>query len=403
MKIAFVVPYVPNKIRTRPYNLINYLSRLGHEVTLFTLGSGEADLADVEHMRTICKYVQYAVQPTWRSLLNCVAAIPSQRPLQTVYSWNPELAAQLKSLVESSGESVFDVVHVEHLRGSRYGVFLKTLFPNVPVVWDSVDCISHLFEQASKQSGSVFGKLMTRFELGRTRKAEGDLVTRFDRVLVTSMTDKNALIKLIMNGGEPAPITVLPNGVDLGYFQPNNSVQRDSQTMVFSGKMSYHANISMVKYLVSEVMPRVWDRRPETQLVIVGKDPPSDIKAMTGDVRITVTGTVEDIRPYLWRATVAVVPLVYGAGIQNKILEAMATETPVVTTSKAVSALQTSVGRDILVADTPTDFSTEILRLMESVSFRVEVAKMGLHYVQSHHNWMGIASQLVNEYQGLLV
>jgi len=266
-----------------------------------------------------------------------------------------------------------------------------------------VDCISHLFEQASKQSGSAFGKLITRFELDRTRKTEGDLMSRFDRVLVTSMTDKNALTKLVPNGRESAPVSVLPNGVDLDYFTPNDAIRRDSETIVFSGKMSYHANISMVKYLVGEVMPRVWESRPEVLLMIVGKDPPSDVKSMTVDHRITVTGTVKDIRPYLWQATVAVVPLVYGAGIQNKILEAMATETPVVTTSKAISALQTLTGRDILVADTPIDFSNEILRLITDEKFRVEIAKMGLRYVQKYHDWAGIIDQLLDEYHELVL
>lgn len=403
MKIAYIVPYVPNKIRTRPYNLINHLSKLGHEVVLFTLGSGELDFADAEQMKTICKQVYYHAQPTWQSLLNCVLALPSQKPLQAVYSWNPSFAKQLKNIVEMDGkESSFDVVHVEHLRGSAYGVFLKSIFPNIPIVWDSVDSISHLFEQASKQSGSSFGKIITRLELGRTRKAEGDLVCRFSRVLVTSATDKNALAKLVPNGRKSVQISVLPNGVDLDYFTPNESVQRDPQTIVFSGKMSYHANISMVKYLVGDVMPRVWEHRSETQLVIVGKDPPSDIRSLAGNPRITVTGTVEDIRPYLWEATVAVVPLVYGAGIQNKILEAMATETPVVTTSKATSALQASPGRDILVADTPNDFAAEILRLLENKNLQVEVAKMGLQYVRKHHDWVGIAGQLLDTYQELI-
>jgi glycosyltransferase involved in cell wall biosynthesis len=215
--------------------------------------------------------------------------------------------------------------------------------------------------------------------------------------------DKNALTKLVPDGKEPAPISVLPNGVDLDYFTPNTAVPRDPETIVFSGKMSYHANISMVKYLVGEVMPRVWESRPEVLLMIVGKDPPSDVKSMAGDPRVIVTGTVKDIRPYLWQATVAVVPLVYGAGIQNKILEAMATETPVVTTSKAISALQALPGRDILVADTSTDFSIEILRLAGNKSSRMEVAKMGLQYVQKHHDWAGIASQLVNEYHELVL
>jgi len=404
MKIAYIVPYVPNKIRTRPYNLISHLSKLGHDVVLFTLGSGESDFADAEHMKTICKQVYYYAQPTWRSLINSVAALPSQKPLQTVYSWNPDFAKQIKTIIESGARRLhFDLIHVEHLRGSAYGVFLESIFPDTPIIWDSVDSISHLFEQASKQSGSLFGKIITRLELERTRKAEGDLVCQFDRVLVTSATDRNALIKLVPGGKKPATISVLPNGVDLEYFTPNESVQRGPATIVFSGKMSYHANISMVKYLVGEVMPKVWESRPETKLVIVGKDPPSDINSLAADSRITVTGTVKDIRPYLWQATLAVVPLVYGAGIQNKILEAMATATPVVTTSRANSALQALPGRDILVGDTPNDFAVEILQLLANKSFCDDVAKAGLQYVKKYHDWVSIASQLVDEYNEVML
>jgi len=96
----------------------------------------------------------------------------------------------------------------------------------------------------------------------------------------------------------------------------------------------------MVNYLVAEIMPRVWQKRPGVQLMIVGKDPTADIRDLCANPQITVTGTVDDIRPFLWKATAAVVPLVYGAGIQNKILEAMACGTPVITASRALSSLR---------------------------------------------------------------
>src|SRR5215208_2092679 len=190
MKIAYIVPYVPNKIRTRPYNLISSLTELGHEVDVFTVGSGKTDLMDAELLKATCCRVYFQHQPVWQSLLNSALAVPSSKPLQSVYSWHPKLAAQLKTLLHGNGTGpAYDVIHVEHLRGSRYGQFIKSQFPSMPVVWDSVDCISHLFKQAAGQSGSMFGKLMTRFELGRTRKAEGNLLGRFDHVLVTSEQD----------------------------------------------------------------------------------------------------------------------------------------------------------------------------------------------------------------------
>ena len=370
MKIAFIVPYVPNQVRTRSYNLITYLSRLGHEVDVFTVGSGKIDRADAEALKSRCRAVYYYVQPVWRSLLNSALAVPSSKPLQTVYSRQPELIHRLGDIFgRNQNPPEYNVVHVEHLRGSEYGRYLKTRFPGLPVVWDSVDCISHLFQQAAGQSTSLFGKQVSRFELGRTEKTEADLLDIFDHVLVTSSIDRNALLDTVRNGKTPAPISILSNGVDQDYFHPNPNVAKEPETLVFSGKMSYHANISMVKYLVNEIMPLIWRRRPTVRLLVVGKDPSSDIKKMEENPLITVTGTVSDIRPYLWKTSVAVAPLVYGAGIQNKILEAMAVGMPVVTTSKALLSLGAVRERDILIGDTPQEFSASVLRLLDNLEW----------------------------------
>lgn len=400
MKIAYVVPYVPNLIRTRPYNLICNLAALGHEVTVFTVGHGAQDEKDVESLRSKVSRVIYQEQPIWYSLWNSLLTVPSRRPLQTVYSWNPRLAKQLVSLLSVPG--TFDVVHVEHLRGSLYGQYVKSKLPHVPVVWDSVDCISYLFKQASAHSTGGFGKFVTRFELGRTRRMEGKLVGEFDHVLVTSETDKNALLELASPGSKTAPISVLSNGVDLEFFQPNPEMQRDAETLVFSGKMSYHANISMVQFLAAEIMPRVWTEKPEVRLVIVGKDPTVDVRALGADPRITVTGTVDDIRPYLWQAAVAVVPLVYGAGIQNKILEAVACGTPVVTTSKTLSSLGVTPGRELVVADGAESFARAVLDLLVDDGRRRSVGEAGAGYVQSRHSWRAVAERMLGHYSEAL-
>jgi len=289
----------------------------------------------------------------------------------------------------------FDIVHVEHLRGSLYGQYIKSKLPHMPVVWDSVDCISYLFEQASKYNTGGFGRFVTRFELERTRRMEGKLVGEFDHVLVTSETDKKALLDLVSSGSSPAPISVLSNGVDLEFFHPNPEVERDAETLVFSGKMSYHANVSMVKFLVAEIMPRIWDERPDVRLVIVGKDPTVDVRALEVDSRIIVTGTVDDVRPYLWKATVAVVPLVYGAGIQNKILEAMACGTPVVTTSKTLSSLSVKPGVELMAADGEEGLSQTILQLLNNPKQQLKVGVAGTNYVKVHHSWSPITKQMV--------
>ena len=402
MKIAFIVAYVPNRVRTRPYNLITQLTGLGHQVDVFTVGAGQADRADADTLKSRCRSVCYYEQPVWRSFLNSALAVTSGKPLQSVYSLQKDLLHRLGKIFErKDGERAYDIVHVEHLRGSEYGTFLKSRFPVLPVVWDSVDCISHLFRQAAGQSQSLFGKWVSRFELDRTRKAEASLLEIFDHILVTSATDRSALMDVSRVGTAPAPISVISNGVDQEYFKPDPGTSKEPDTLVFSGKMSYHANISMVKYLVKEIMPLIWRQRPAVRLFVVGKDPSSDIQKMGENPLITVTGTVSDIRPFLWKSAIAVAPLVYGAGVQNKILEAMATGLPVVTTSKALSSLNVTPGTDLLAGDTSQEIANCVLNLLANPDVRQSVGAAGRRYVQEHHNWGAIAGQLSQIYSEL--
>jgi glycosyltransferase involved in cell wall biosynthesis len=302
------------------------------------------------------------------------------------------------------------VIHVEHLRGARYGLDLKRptqaagLTP--PVVWDSVDCISLLFRRTATSSKRRLNRWVARFELSRTEHYERRLAREFDHILLTSPIDRDAFVTLAAQSPAACAtdvFSVLPNGVDLDYFRPPARDTRQPATIVVSGKMSYHANITMALFVAEEVMPRVWARCPEAKLVIVGKDPTPEITALARNPAITVTGTVPDMRPYLQSATVAAVPIAYGAGIQNKILEAMACATPVVTTPQAVAALSIVPGRDLLVASDSQELAEEILCLLANPDRRLAIGKSGRLYVERNHDWNNIAAQLEEIYNGIIV
>jgi len=403
MDILFLVPYVPNLIRVRPYNLIRHLTKQGHRVTVLTLWTGSAEQEDLLKLEQVCSQIYSVPLERFRSLFNSVKALPTTEPLQANYCWQPVLRDLLVKLAHGeSSEPTFDVVHVEHLRGVKYALELKSRFnqgKRVPIVWDSVDSISMLFRQASGVSKSFFGRWLTRFELGRTERYERWLVGQFERVLVTSQLDKNAFLSLQPPEFRDSCITVLPNGVDLDYFSVDNSVTREPDTLVLSGKMSYHANITMALHLVEKIMPLVWQKRPEVKVYIVGKDPSKEVQALGRDPRITVTGTVPDIRPYLRKALVSVTPIMYGAGIQNKVLEAMACATPVVSTPRATAALSTRPGQDLISAESPQDFAEAVLELLDNPGLRRELGAAGRRYVEANHRWHTIVERLVDVYR----
>jgi len=194
---------------------------------------------------------------------------------------------------------------------------------------------------------------------------------------------------------------VLPNGVDLAYFVPQ-AERREAQTLVYVGRMSYHANVAAVCWFCEAVLPRVWAERPEVQFLIVGRDPGPAVRALGRDPRITVTGAVPDVRPYLARATALVAPMVYGAGIQNKVLEGMAMGTPVVCTPPAAAALAAESGRDLLVSSGSAAFAAAVIRLLGDRALQIELGRAGRRYVAAHHDWAGIVYRLEEIYRGHL-
>lgn len=398
MRILYVTPYVPTRIFTRPHHLIRELLRLGHKVTLVTAMRGseeeEAQLATLREWGAMVK--PFAVSLS-RSLFNCLRTLPTRDPLQAHYAYHPQMEREIARLAPKS-----DVAHVEHLRASLLGRAIK----GIPKVYDAVDCISLLFAQAAKTSAQLRSRLMTGIDLGRTRRYEARLLTKYDWVTITSRRDKEAMQELarrhLTAGARIAPITVVTNGVDLEYFAGGWSPD-SPPTVVLTGKMSYHANVSAALYFARQVLPKVWEQQPQVRFQIVGKDPPETVRGLAEDDRITVTGYVPDLRPYLARATVAVCPVRYAAGVQNKVLEAMAMGTPVVSTPAGCTALGAKEGDEIMIGRDADEMAAAVLRLIKDPALARRVSDGGRKYVETHHSWKSAAQQLVEVYTSVVL
>lgn len=389
MRVLFVVPYIPSLVRVRPYNLIRALTAAGHKLHLVLLQPPEDRDASADELRGVVDAIDVFKLSRWRTLANAAWAVPAGVPLQAAYSQHPEATRHIRALIQSSR---YDVIHVEHLRG----VMLMEGIAGLPRVFDSVDSISHLFDQARKYAPRLTQRLLARLDLERTRRFEGRLPARFERTLVTSPVDRQAFERL----GGPAVaerISVLPNGVDLDYFRP--SVDHEPATVLFSGKLSYHANASAASFLVREILPRIWEKRPETQVILAGKDPPAYLAALASDTRVTVTGAVADLRPFFARATLAAAPLLYGAGVQNKVLEAMASGLPVVASARVLEALQAEPGQHLLIGANADEMADQILAVIKQPALRKSLSQAGRDYVERHHDWAVVAQDLARIYE----
>ncbi len=401
MNILFVAPYPPSRIRSRSYGFIQNL-RKQHNVTILSQVITQQEWKDVEILRKQEYEVIAIAESKPQSLVRSGIALLSSYPIQAAYVRSSRF---LQAAQRLCAQRNFDIVHVEHLRGIAS---MEPLLKELPLVWDAVDCLSSLWKQIAVLGTNGAIRTFSNIECARTEKYEVRLLKSPASISTISEVDRDAMLALLpkksLNGtNEDAKrlIEVLPNGVDTNYFCLTEERYRP-YNIVFSGKMSYHANVAAVHYLYRQIMPLIWKKRPTATLTIVGSKPPKSVQGLATDTRVEVTGYVDDMRPYIRRAHIMMSPMVYSVGLQNKVLEAMALGTPAIISLQSSRAIGAEQGRDMLVAASADEFAQNALCLMDDISLRTAISLHGRTYVECHHNWQMITERLVIMYQQLL-
>ena len=391
MKILFVVPNVPSAIRPRPLHLVRGLSQT-HEVSVVCLVTSEADEGFVSQLERECPRVNIIRLSPWRSFSNCLLALFSGNSLRCAYFDSPRLRDLVRARVEANQ---VDLVHAEHLKTLP---MVEPVLGTVPAVFDAVDCLSMLESRRRRVTKNPLVNLFSWLEAKRLARWEGRAVRGFNRVVISSAVDREAY---------PIPtdlrekIDVIPNGVDLRHFG-FRQVEANPNLLVFSAKLDYFPNEDAALYFALSVWPLLRTRRPELQLEIVGSRPPQSVRRLDGRNNIRVIPSVPDVKPFLGRAWVALCPIRIRAGIQNKILEAMALGVPVVATPVCCDGLQLEPGKHLLVADGPESFASAIELLLDNATLRTKLIEAARAYVEYHHNWADSVTALADSYQAAI-
>ncbi len=186
-------------------------------------------------------------------------------------------------------------------------------------------------------------------------------------------------------------IGAVPTGVDVGFYTPPQAVEAEAD-LVFVGSMDWMPNIDGITWFVDEVLPLIREKVPGCTLAVVGRKPGKEVAGLgERDARIRITGTVDDVRPWLWGAKVAIVPLRIGGGTRLKIYEAMAARTAVVSTTIGAEGLDVSPGENILIADTPQAFADACIRLIGDADERRRLSENAWEHVAQRHSWESAA------------
>ncbi|HEY3909170.1 MAG TPA: glycosyltransferase [Stellaceae bacterium] len=266
---------------------------------------------------------------------------------------------------------------------------------------DSIDCASvifthnveaEIFERHAALTSGLW-RLVWRNQARKMRGFEQASLRRFDAVIAVSSRDAAALGQRY----RLSTVEQIDTGVDLDYFCATPPAARsDGGAVVFTGAMDSPANIDGVSFLMNEIWPIVARARPDTRAVIVGRRPPASLVAAARDRGFAwrFTGLVDDIRPYVATAHIAVIPLRIGSGTRIKAFEAMAMGRPVVSTRVGIEGLDIAPGQHFLAADEPGEFAAAILRLLGNPALCESLAGAARARLEERFSWTQVARQL---------
>jgi sugar transferase (PEP-CTERM/EpsH1 system associated) len=374
-------------MRIRPLAFIRELARRGHRVTLVCLVQPEWEKSYLEEVTPYCEAVHPIHLKRTEPFPRLLGSLVTSVPLSVAYCASPSFRKTVKQLVNADG---FDLLHTEFVRAAPTTVDLNGL----PKVLDLVDCMTLAYRRSIRAAEvSLKQRAVGIFEWAKMRGYEKQIINCYDQILVSSPADRYEL-------GSEQMVDILPNGVDLAYFNYYDG-KRQGAEIIFLGKMSYYVNVASVLWFYRKVFPMIREQRPDSRFVIVGRNPTKAIKALSVDPAVEVTGTVPDVRPFLRRASVAICPMVSGAGIQNKMLEAMAVGVPCVATTLACQALQVKQGREVLISDSAENFAQDVVELLGMPDKHKGLSQSARNYVERCHDWNLAGATLEKIYLGL--
>jgi len=284
--------------------------------------------------------------------------------------------------------SKFDLIQIEP--APLAPSIRKTGIP-LPKILAWHDILSAIQQREYKGKIRKSDRVRSWLQWQKLRRYESQIVSTFDQSIVTSDLDAKRLQELNTKSNP----SIVPNGVDCEYFTNNALFQEEPRALVFTGLMDYEPNIDAVMYFCEQVLPFILLVYPDINYYIVGARPTAEVKQLADRYPgvVKVTGSVEDVRPYLQKATLSVVPLRNGGGTRLKILEALSMQKAVVSTSIGCEGLDLTDGEDIMIADSAKDFADKVLVLLSDPLFRNRIALNGCGFVRNNYDWKIIAQK----------
>jgi len=370
------------------YNTIKYLALRGHNITLVSITDGARE--DTE-LKKWCRWVPVQ-KDTRTSFKGLFFNLFSKTPYTISKYCTDRVKKKIEKLLE---ENDFDVVHIEQLHLAYYGLFVKKRF-KLPVVLRQENVETEIMERFYKNCRNPFVKAYAYLQYRKIYAYESKICEIFDECLMITKKD----VERIKTMSPKVKATMVPAGVDVSYFSPIG-IAEEPYSVVSVASMDWLPNVEGILWFYKDVFPLVKERISKAKLYIIGRNPPPNIRKIESK-DVIVTGFVEDVREYMAKGQVFVVPLKTGSGMRIKILNALAMGRPIVSTLVGCEGINVTDGRDISIADTPENFAQKVVALLDDGSKRRKMGREGIKLVRERYRWEQIVEQIESEYVKML-
>ena len=369
----------------RSLQIVSALSRQ-HRVTLVTTHGPGDDPEGLARQLPDCQQVvsiPYDVPKRGSSAfpISLARSWLSSYPVD-LWKWRvEEVRKTVESLID---KDLIDVVVCDFL----FAAANVPLGGTVPVVLFEHNVEYLIWKRLSALERNPIKKLLFEVEWRKVRDKESDFCSRADLTIAVSEEDRARLAQMAPG----AKTGAIPTGVDTSYFAPAGRAQIPGR-LVFSGSMDWHPNEDAVMYFGESILPKIREQVPHASFAIVGRNPTQKLRDAAERLGMIVTGTVEDVRPYLDEASVYVVPLRAGSGTRMKIFEAFGMAKPVVSTTVGAEGLALTDQKEFIAADNPDDFAAAVVCLLHNEARRHELGEAGRTLVVERYSWNQVARQ----------
>lgn len=382
------IPFPPNKgDKIRSFNILKQLAGQ-YDIYLAAFVDDDNDWQYETDLQPYCKDMSLLpLNPLWgkvRGLLGMVFG----KPISLPYFFSRRLQQWVNTTIRSVG------IKKAFVYSSAMAQYIEKATLDKRVA-DFVDVDSDKWRQYAQKTANPIMKLVYQWEYRTLAAYEKKITSAFDAITLVS-EDEAAFFKAQLPAQLAAKVDAFPNGVDGEFFNPDRCGPRplEDPYLVFTGAMDYWANVDAVLWFVEQVWPVIHKQHPALKFAIVGGNPTDKVKALARQDNILVTGRVEDIRPYIKHAQLAVAPLRIARGIQNKVLEAMAMQQAVVMTNMAAEGIRLPANQQLLVTDEADLFAASCLEMLSEPEKTAALGQENREWIASHYQWQAVIEKL---------